>query len=557
MLYPTTLYRWLTRTCGALALLAWAGGTVAAPKTVCTVTINSPDERDTFKRFLPSDEYRFVELVQRGQPDWLVQACQRRVRCDALIISGHFDDGIEFYPDRFENQEALTVHELQRASCSASCDSLFSQLKEVYLFGCNTLKSDPRHLVEGEIRRGLQRGGASPADVEQAASLLNARYGESNRDRIRHIFKNVPVIYGFSSKAPLGRYAGPVLEKYFQSAPSDEVASGRQSARLLSLFGPVSMIAVPGLTDTEPHAGFRGDMCSLADDAPTDAQKVAFMHDVLRRDASHARMFLDHLERYAGSLGMAQRQRPDTAAALEKLQSDQISRDRFLALARDADRATVQARMVGLARAVGWLSAREERDEYVRMISDRMARDALGKHEVDLVCSSAFAREPGLAAQVLATGALRPSRMAHSAAMACLGDGAAHEKTLRALTADRESDVEVAQVYLRHRPLTDASQLRLVTEAIGRMPPSGAQLRALETLARQRLSDPTSVQEVARLFLQARSLEMQRAIANILIRADHQGLPRADLARVLRSHRLKSPDGTDVIDALIQRLQGA
>jgi hypothetical protein len=210
-----------------------------------------------------------------------------------------------------------------------------------------------------------------------------------------------------------------------------------------------------------------------------------------------------------------------------------------------------------VARAVGWLSAREERDEYVRMISDRMARDALGKHEVDLVCSSAFAREPGLAAQVLATGVLRPSRMAHTAAMACLGDGASHEKTLRALTADRESDVEVAQVYLRHRPLTDASQLRLVTEAIGRMPPSGAQLRALETLARQRLSDPTSVQEVARLFLQARSLEMQRAIANILIRADHQGLPRADLARVLRSHRLKSPDGTDVIDALIQRLQGA
>ena len=106
------------------AALACAGLTFvnawAAPKTVCTVTINSPDERDTFKRHLPPGEYRFVELVQRGQPDWLAQACQRRERCDALIISGHFDDGIEFYPDRFENQEALTVHELQRASCSAS-----------------------------------------------------------------------------------------------------------------------------------------------------------------------------------------------------------------------------------------------------------------------------------------------------------------------------------------------------------------------------------------------------------------------------------------------------
>jgi hypothetical protein len=84
-----------------------------------------------------------------------------------------------------------------------------------------------------------------------------------------------------------------------------------------------------------------------------------------------------------------------------------------------------------------------------------------------------------------------------------------------------------------------------------------AQVRALETLARQRLADPTSLHEIARLFPRAKSLQLQRAIANILIRADHAQLARADLARLLREHRLKSPDGSDVIDALIRVLQSA
>ena len=82
-----------------------------------------------------------------------------------------------------------------------------------------------------------------------------------------------------------------------------------------------------------------------------------------------------------------------------------------------------------------------------------------------------------------------------------------------------------------------------------------AQVRALETLARQRLTDPQSLQEIADLFPLARSLDAQRAIAGILIRADHRSLARADLMRSLRQHRLKSTDGNDVIDALIRLLQ--
>jgi HEAT repeat protein len=215
------------------------------------------------------------------------------------------------------------------------------------------------------------------------------------------------------------------------------------------------------------------------------------------------------------------------------------------------------------------------------MIADRMARGGLGKTEVDLVCSThrghpqaddirrpppegaeqsgkatfAQEREPGLARQLLATGAARPASVAHSAVLACLGSPQAHERTVRALTSPADEDVAIAQIYLRHRPLADLGELRAVASGIGRMTAAGAQVRALETLAKQRLADPQSLQEIVRLFPLARSLEVQRAIAGILIRSDTKMLVRADLARSLRQHRLKSPDGNDVIDVLIRLLQ--
>ena len=538
--------------CAALAASFQAG---AAPKTVCTVTINSSDEKDVFQRHLPRDQYRFVELVQRGQPDWLGAACRRGVTCDALIVSGHFDDGTEFYTDRFDDKEFMTVHEMQHASCSASCNGLFSQLKEVYLFGCNTLKSAPRHVASSEVARSLLRSGHSQADAERVSALLSERYGQSNRDRLRHVFKDVPVLYGFASKAPLGRTAGPLLERYFQSAPAGEVGSGRTSQTLLSLFGPSSMIAVSGLTDADPHAGFRGDVCAFADDQLSDAQKIGSLHELLRRDLTEVRMLLDHLERHAAAISPAQRQRPDITAALAAIENDRRVRERFLEFARDADEARVQARMFALARSLGWLSPEQQQAEFLSMIANRMARGAVGKDDVDLVCSTHSGNEPGLARQLLATGAPRTANAAHSAVLACLGSPHDHERTVRALTSSADDEVGIAQVYLRHRPLADVGELRAITSSISRMSTGSAQVRALEALAKQRLADPQSLGEIAGLFPRARSLDVQRAIAGILIRSDTKLLARDDLARSLRRHRLKSPDGSDVIDVLIRLLQ--
>src|SRR2546423_8399218 len=106
----------------------------AEKKTVCTITVNSSDEREAFRRHLPADRYQFVELVERGRADWLRSACQQKVSCDVLVVSGHFNAGETFYSDKIDNNDFLRIDELERASCSESCPGLFSKLKEWYVF---------------------------------------------------------------------------------------------------------------------------------------------------------------------------------------------------------------------------------------------------------------------------------------------------------------------------------------------------------------------------------------------------------------------------------------
>ena len=544
-------YRRFTLLAALLAALS-SQALHADPRTVCTITVNSPDERDIFKRSLPAGDYRFVELVERGRPDWLASACRAGVRCDVLLISGHFDGGTEFYSDKVDARESLPVAEMERVSCSDSCPGLFSQLKEVYLFGCNTLNPEAVRSASAEIGRSLVRAGYSAADAESLTRVLNERHADSNRDRMRAIFKDVPVIYGFSSKAPLGASAAPVLERYFQAGGAAEVASGRPSTKLLGLFAPVSMTSAAGLHDTDPQAGYRRDVCQFSDERLSAGQKIAFVHALLGRGMAETRMFFDAIERYVASLTDTERAAPAAVAALDAIAHDTAARTRYLDFMHDADDARVRARMIDVALRLHWLTPPQRRDELVALLGERLAARAIGVGDVDLAC--ALNRDGELTGERSRLPAAT-SRVGAAAILACLGSEPAHARVLQALSSANDDDVALAQMYLQHRPIADVAELRQLASGVVSMSSGSAQVRALETLARQRLADRASLEAVARAFAQAKSLDVQRAIAGVLIRSDYREIPRPELVKVLQQHRLKSPDGRDLIDVLIRRLQ--
>jgi hypothetical protein len=539
----------------ALSTIAGTQATASDKATVCTITVNSPDEKEAFRRYLPADKYQFVELVEHGRSDWLDSACRAGVKCDVLVVSGHYDGGNEFFSDQIEAREFLPVDEMERASCSGSCSGLFSQLKEVYLFGCNTLNPGANRSASAEVARSLVRSGHSRADAENLAQALGVRHGESSRDRMRQVFKDVPVIYGFSSVAPLGPTAASLLQRHFQSAGTAEVGNGRPNARLLGTFAGHSMVAINGVTSSDPLAAHRQDVCQFSNDRLAAAQKVHFVHQLLRREMAEVRMFLDRIERYASSLPESARQDPAVAGALAQIAADGEARARYLDFARDADQVAVRARMLDLARDLGWLTAEERADESVRLISDALARDSVSAADVDQLCALNGDHALDSALFQLPPQGDRANRLPQAAILACLGNEQAHTRVLQALSGPREEDIDIAQVYLRHRPIGDASEVRAVTASVARMNGAEAKVRALQSLAKLRLADPESLDVLARLYPVAESPRVQLAIAGVLIRADYDAMDRPELLQTLRDYRLKAGSGPDTIDALIRRLE--
>ncbi len=527
----------------------------ADKKTVCSITVNSPDEKEAFRRSLPPNKYQFVELVERGRSDWLESACRQGIRCDVLVISGHYDGGNEFFSEHLEAREYLPVAEMERVSCSDSCPGLFSQLKEVYLFGCNTMNPEALKSASAEVGRSLIRSGYSRADAERLSRALSARHGESSRDRMRLIFKDVPVIYGFSSVAPLGPTAASFLGRYFQSAGAGEVGSGRASAKLLNQFSGHSLVVANGLSDRDPRMAYRQDVCHFSDDRLSPEHKLAFVHQLLGREMAEVRMFLDRIEQYSASLTEADRQAPAVSRALENIARDDASRTRYFDFTRDVDQPAVRARMLELAARLGWLSPAEKRAEIMQMINDQIARGAVTPAEVDLVCS--LNKAHGLSQELdrLRLSPTQASKVSTAAVLACLDSAEARAQALLALTSPNDEEVHLAQVYLRYHPIADVNEVRIVTSGIARMNGSNAQVRALNTLALQQLSDPQSLEELARLFPLAGSAGVQTAIAGVLIRSDYKSIAKPELVQTLQRHRLPSSNGQDLIDVLIHRLQ--
>ena len=533
--------------------------TAAGKRTVCTITVNSSDEKEMFRQRLPASQYRFVELVERGRRDWLESACSEGVRCDILIISGHFDGDNNgnnvFYSDQLAASEFLPVAELERVSCSESCPGLFSQLKEVYLFGCNTLNADTTGNASSEVARSLVRAGHSPAAARKVTQALQQIHVESSRDRMRRIFDNVPVIYGFSSVAPLGPQAAALLGRYLQPSAIPEVGNGRANSRLLGVFASESLISVSGLRDSDPRAQHRREVCQFIDNRLTPADKLVFIHELLRRDMAEVRIFLDRIEALFASLTPADRTDPRFVEAHAAIARDALARDGFMRFAEDADVPQVRARMIQLATKLGWLSDAEMHAELMRMVADLVGRDAIGASEVDLICAlnkdGALDGERGR----LALTPVAANRVANAAVLGCLGGTDGRARVLQALTGGVDAEVQIAEVFLVHRPIDDVGELRNVASGITRMPGSPAQVRALDTLGRHRLRDRETLAELARLFPVAQTVDVQRAIAAVFIRSDYQLLPKPEMASMLSQYRLKSTGGNDAIDILIRRLQ--
>ena len=373
---------------------------------------------------------------------------------------------------------------------------------------------------------------------------------------MRRVFINTPAIYGFSSVAPLGPIAGGLLNRYFQSGRG-EFGTGRVNQRLLGQFAAHSLAVTSGIRDTDPGAGYRAEVCRFVDERETASQKVRFIHEILGREMAEARLFFERIEHFLDDVPQAERDDPAFTAALAEITRDDGARDRYMAFARDADQADTRARMTRVAQTLGWLTDEQYRAEMTDMIVALLGRKAISPADVALVCSlnDGHALDGALADVRNAAGAT--TRIDQAATLACLGSPDDHARMLAALTSPDGDDVRLAEVYFHNRPITDVAELRIAAAGIARMPAGPGQVLALDILARHHVADPESLDELTRLFPAAGSLGVQRAVAGVLLRAEYRTIASPELVRMLRERRLRSPDGEDMVDILIRRLQAS
>lgn len=364
--------------------------------TLCAITLNSKQEKETFQKYLP--DFNFIELTSDdGAKDWMGEACQRGIRCDVLVISGHFA-GTFFGRSGFR----LSMEALEDYSCRRECDGILKHPKEVYLFGCNTLAGKAKdHRSIDEYVDVLVRDGFTPGQAQQTAAYRYSLLGGSFQDRMSRVFAGAQKVYGFSSVAPLGRDNQVFLENYLsrigvgayrRHLSSLTAAPNRALASAFRLTTFVERNGAPlTLREYAPQ-------CILNRDGSTDETKMRWIHDVLqdpRKRFEHAPLINFYLQK-------RKREGPAWTAAeqiwLSRMAANTGAQKSFEGFLDKPVKGLLssQVNIANLAYTLKWWSADRYRRELNRLLSDAFAQN-LTRDSRDLICSLDVQMDVGIA----------------------------------------------------------------------------------------------------------------------------------------------------------------
>ena len=208
-----------------LSFTTWAIPTLDPNKrTVCSMTLNSDEETEIFREQIAKDRAHYnplVELTDFGGGDWFKKACQSGIRCDQLLISGHFTDRFGGTSAADGVRRSLKMDDMERMGCQNTCDGILDHPYEVFLLGCNTLATKaPDNRSPDEYLKHLLEEGVSKGTAELITEARYGRTGEDNRSRVERAFRGQrKMLYGFTARGPSGATIDRMLREYFQKKP--------------------------------------------------------------------------------------------------------------------------------------------------------------------------------------------------------------------------------------------------------------------------------------------------------------------------------------------------
>lgn len=174
---------------------------------ICSITMNSGDEISYIRKKLNEDKkFKFIELsVLNQNPNWFEYSCyeNQKESCDILLISGHFAG--YFWGSSTPN--LLLKSHLENVVCQNLGSNLFSNLKGVFLFGCNTAVEKGTNFNKAKYNLYLKERLLDNFSINEAMKIAESLYCPTNLGTAQYfssLFYSSPFIYGFSGKSPKG-----------------------------------------------------------------------------------------------------------------------------------------------------------------------------------------------------------------------------------------------------------------------------------------------------------------------------------------------------------------
>jgi hypothetical protein len=360
----------------ALTLLHVTSAIGGERYTVCSITINSDDEIRKFRKLLPASQFDFVELTAPAQtapmdggPAWLAQACESGIRCDVLVVSGHFANpyaGTKGTTFAGTSDLSISLEDLARRTCDQSCPGVLSDPLEVFLFGCRTLATslDAEAIPPGDLAL-LSSQHVPPRVAERIIEEVS--YGgedTSNLARMRFVFSGVPRLYGFADVAPTGENVAPRVETYLKNSgdyakhlrrlrAAREAKQAHTPNRVLERsLGKGTFTQSSGLGVTEPEHELETRACFLANERNSVLARLEHMEKLLE-----ARGFLA----FTRAMGAFLRNHDPAGfggaelAALERIRNHGRSRVVVDELVRRLENPILRHEILRVSRAIGWI----------------------------------------------------------------------------------------------------------------------------------------------------------------------------------------------------------
>lgn len=211
--------------------------------TVCTITLNSSNEREIFRAQVQKDQANYnplVELTDMGTAgDWFEKACASGIKCDQLVISGHFTDGFGGTSEGIKRRLALS--KIEKMGCMKSCSGVLDHPYEVYLLGCNTVATKaPDNRTPDVYLSHLLEDGVVQNRAEMITETRYGKMGDDNRSSVGRAFRgSEKIMYGFTARGPSGATIEPMLKDYFSKTT---LHANLNKAQAFRMTGTVSSL---------------------------------------------------------------------------------------------------------------------------------------------------------------------------------------------------------------------------------------------------------------------------------------------------------------------------